>query len=168
MHRRGGKRIRLDDPPPEYDNPMTPQVDPDAYGANYNPYGESSYAEQAGTSGASSDGMFESPPTPGMGRRITRARARGITNPPPLPMSYSPPPEKPGRGRGRGRPPGRKNNVTHVDLQFRPDSDDDSLYNVIKSGRVCLTNVVDDWIESYKVIFSIMCFMFKFNRKLFL
>lgn len=66
-------------------------------------------------------------------------------------MSYSPPPEKPGRGRGRGRPPGRKNNAT-LELQFRTDSDDDSLYNVIKGGKVSLTNVVDDWIESYKVI----------------
>ncbi|XP_066254838.1 cohesin subunit SA-1 [Euwallacea similis] len=153
MHRRGGKRIRLDDPPPEYDNPMTPQVEPEHYGnltGAYGNYGESSYAEQAVTSGASSDGMFESPPTPGMGRRMTRARARGITNPPPLPMSYSPPPEKPGRGRGRGRPPGRKNNAT-IDLHFRTDSDDDSLYNIIKSGKVSLTNVVDDWIESYKV-----------------
>ncbi|KAF7278077.1 stromal antigen isoform X2 [Rhynchophorus ferrugineus] len=144
MHRRGGKRIRLDDPVPEYENPMTPHIEHENYGGNYVQYGES-YQEQAGTS---SDGMFESPPTPGM-RRITRARARGITNPPPLPLSYSPPPEKPGRGRGRGRPPGRKNNAT--ELHLRHDSDDDSsLYNVIKSGRVSLTNIVDDWIESYK------------------
>lgn len=26
MHRRGGKRIRMDDPPPEYENPMTPMA----------------------------------------------------------------------------------------------------------------------------------------------
>lgn len=69
MHRRGGggKRIRMDEPPPEYENPMTPAVDPSDYG-NYvqsNMYSES-YNEQAGTS--SSDGMFESPPTPGMCR----------------------------------------------------------------------------------------------------
>jgi hypothetical protein len=29
MQRRGGKRIRMDEPPPEYENPMTPQVEPD-------------------------------------------------------------------------------------------------------------------------------------------
>lgn len=146
MHRRGGKRIRLDDPPPEYENPMTPQVEQENYGGNYGHsgmYGEA-YQEQA----PASDTMFESPPTPGM-RRITRARARGITNPPPPPPSYSPPPERPGRGRGRGRPPGRKNNVT-VEL-LRHDSDEDaSLYSIIKNGRVSLTNIVDDWIESYK------------------
>lgn len=72
MHRRGGKRIRLDDPPPEYDNPMTPHLEPEPYGGSYAHYGDPPYLEQAGTSGASSDGMFESPPTPGMGRRITR------------------------------------------------------------------------------------------------
>lgn len=33
MHRRGGKRIRMDEPPPEYDNPMTPAIDnTDHYG----------------------------------------------------------------------------------------------------------------------------------------
>jgi len=26
MHRRGGKRIRMDDPPPEYESPMTPMT----------------------------------------------------------------------------------------------------------------------------------------------
>lgn len=65
MQRRGGKRIRMDEPPPEYDNPMTPAVDtPENYGGYVptNVYNDS-YNEQAGTS--SSDGMFESPPTPG-------------------------------------------------------------------------------------------------------
>ncbi|XP_060516669.1 cohesin subunit SA-1 [Cylas formicarius] len=152
MHRRGGKRIRLDDPPPEYENPMTPQVEPEHYGTTYMQSGiyHDSYQEQAGTSGASSDGMFESPPTPGL-RRITRSKARGQTNPPPPPPSYSPThTAATGRGRGRGRPPGRKNHV--ADIHLRHDTDDEtSLYNVIKNGRVSLTNIVDDWIESYKV-----------------
>lgn len=66
MQRRGGKRIRMDEPPPDYENPMTPAVETggDNYGGYVpqNVYGDS-YTEQAGTS--SSDGMFESPPTPG-------------------------------------------------------------------------------------------------------
>lgn len=71
----------MDEPPPEYDNPMTPALD---NAENYGGYVQSniyqeSY-EQAGTS--SSDGMFESPPTPGM-RRVTRSKARGATAPAP-------------------------------------------------------------------------------------
>lgn len=149
MHRRGGKRIRMDEPPPEYDNPMTPQVESDNYGYMHsNIYGDS-YNEQAGTS--SSDGMFESPPTPGM-RRVTRSKARGVSNaPPPATPSYSPtrsvaaPAPTPSRGRGRGRPPGRKNHVEG------PLEDDASLYQIIKHSKASLTNIVDDWIESYKV-----------------
>lgn len=39
MQRRGGKRIRMDEPPPEFENPMTPSVDAgDAYGG-YTPAG---------------------------------------------------------------------------------------------------------------------------------
>lgn len=147
MQRRGGKRIRMDEPPPEYENPMTPQIDQDTYGhyANLNMYtaGGESYAEQAGTS--SSDGMFESPPTPGM-RRITRSKARGHANPIPL-MAYSPPEvtAPPTRGRGRGRPPGRKN---HYESH---SEDETTLYHYIKNSKVSLTNIVDEWIENYKV-----------------
>lgn len=33
MQRRGGKRIRMDEPPPEYENPMTPmETDVGGYG----------------------------------------------------------------------------------------------------------------------------------------
>jgi cohesin complex subunit SA-1/2 len=148
MQRRGGKRIRMDEPPPEYENPMTPQVEPDGYGgySHANLYGTEAYTEHAGTS--SSDGMFESPPTPGM-RRITRSKARGQTNPPSLAApSYSPTNAGTGtttRGRGRGRPPGRKNHVEGS------TEDETSLYHYIKNSKVSLTNIVDEWIESYKV-----------------
>lgn len=41
MQRRGGKRIRMDDPPPEYENPMTPmdasEMHENSY-ANFQPY----------------------------------------------------------------------------------------------------------------------------------
>lgn len=56
----------MDEPPPDYENPMTPAVDPAENYGGYVPvnmYSEA-YNEQAGTS--SSDGMFESPPTPGI------------------------------------------------------------------------------------------------------
>lgn len=147
MHRRGGKRIRMDEPPPEYENPMTPAVDQsDNYGnyAQQNMYGGESYGEQAGTS--SSDGMFESPPTPGM-RRVTRSKARGANAPAPnyVAPSSSPTSTPPTRGRGRGRPPGRKN---HVETNIEDES---SLYHIIKNSKASLTNIVDDWIESYKV-----------------
>lgn len=151
MHRRGGKRIRMDEPPPEYESPMTPAVEKE----NFGNYGHSStmfndsYGEQGGTS--SSDGMFESPPTPGL-RRITRSKARGITAPPPAPpaASYSPTgASAPSRGRGRGRPPGRKNHSDGVNS----GEDDTSLYHIIRTSKSSLTNIVDDWIESYKVSF---------------
>lgn len=149
MHRRGGKRIRMDEPPPDYENPMTPQVDPSD---NYGSYGQAnmyseSYGEHAGTT-SSSDGMFESPPTPGM-RRVTRSKARGANAPVPnyVAPSHSPTntPPAPTRGRGRGRPPGRKNQVEGT------TEDESSLYHIIKNSKASLTNIVDDWIESYKV-----------------
>lgn len=148
MHRRGGKRIRMDEPPPEYENPMTPQVEQENYGNNYMQQGmyAESYGEQAGQS---SDGAFESPPTPGT-RRVTRSKARGVANPPPIVApSYSPTSSgHTGRGRGRGRPPGRKNNVGEI---IHTLDDETSLYHIIKNSKVSLTNIVDDWIESYKV-----------------
>ncbi|KAJ8958875.1 hypothetical protein NQ318_019642 [Aromia moschata] len=145
MHRRGGKRIRMDEPPPEYENPMTPQVEQEAYGGSYmqqSMYGDA-YGEQAGHS---SDGAFESPPTPGT-RRVTRSKARGATNPPPVVTpSFSPTSSgAPGRG---GRPPGRKNNVGEI---IHSHDDETSLYHIIKNSKVSLTHIVDDWIESYKI-----------------
>lgn len=145
MHRRGGKRIRMDEPPPEYENPMTPHHEQDHYGGNYGQqsmgYGNDNYQDQTD--------QFESPPTPGM-RRITRSKTKGLTNPPPPPISYSPPSSgHTGRGRPRGRPPGRKNNIGEIIHNYE---DDTSLYRIIKNSRISLTNIVDDWIESYKVI----------------
>lgn len=83
-------------------------------------------------------------------RRVTRSKARGANNPPPPTISYSPTSERPttgtsGRGRPRGRPPGRK---AHVEGS---GEDEASLYHIIKNCKASLTNIVDDWIESYKV-----------------
>ncbi|KAL3283155.1 hypothetical protein HHI36_006308 [Cryptolaemus montrouzieri] len=143
MQRRGGKRIRMDEPPPEYENPMTPQVETENYGyAQHTMYQQdSSYSDNAG---GSSDGMFESPPTPGM-RRVTRSKARGLNNPPPPPPTYFPTtPSSSGRGGRRGRPAGRKAHADHAE-------DETSLYNIIRNSKSSLTNIVDDWIETYKV-----------------
>ncbi|KAK9879473.1 hypothetical protein WA026_006542 [Henosepilachna vigintioctopunctata] len=144
MQRRGGKRIRMDEPPPEYENPMTPQVETENYGYSQQAmyHHESAYNDHTG---GSSDGMFESPPTPGM-RRVTRSKARGLNNPPPPPPTYSPTtPTTSGRGGRRGRPAGRK---THADHQAE---DETSLYNILRNSKSSLTNIVDEWIETYKV-----------------
>jgi hypothetical protein len=51
MQRRGGKRIRMDDPPPEYENPCTPMTPMDVSGSDiqepYTPY--QSYTTQPPT-----------------------------------------------------------------------------------------------------------------------
>lgn len=80
-------------------------------------------------------------------RRITRSKARGVNNPPPT-ISYSPTSgtTTTGRGRPRGRPPGRKQHVEGA------GEDETSLYHIIKNCKASLTNIVDDWIESYKVL----------------
>lgn len=82
-------------------------------------------------------------------RRVTRSKARGANNPPPT-VTYSPTGPTTvtgttGRGRPRGRPPGRKNHVEGS------GEDESSLYHIIKNCKASLTNIVDDWIESYKV-----------------
>lgn len=156
MHRRGGKRIRMDEPPPEYESPMTPAVEHEHY-ANYghsNAIYSDSYGEQGGGT-SSSDGMFESPPTPGL-RRITRSKARGIVAPPPVltAASHSPTSSSvPTRGRGRGRPAGRKNHADGI----HSGEDETSLYHIIRTSKASLTNIVDDWIESYKVSVYVFC-----------
>ncbi|XP_023012703.1 stromal antigen [Leptinotarsa decemlineata] len=146
MHRRGGKRIRMDEPPPEYENPMTPQVEHEGY-ANYSQ--SNIYGNVFNDQGQPADD-FESPPTPGM-RRVTRSKARGLNNPPAPIIAPSSSPTSTGntgRGRGRGRPPGRKNTIGEI---LHSDNDESSLYHIIKNSKVSLTHIVDDWIESYKI-----------------
>lgn len=143
MHRRGGKRIRMDEPPPEYENPMTPHHEQDNYGANYGQqnmgYNNENYSEQ--------NDQFESPPTPGM-RRITRSKTKGLSNPPQ--MTYSPPSSgHTGRGRPRGRPPGRKNNIGEIIHNY---DDEISLYSIIKNNRISLTNIVEIGLKAIRSI----------------
>lgn len=90
-------------------------------------------------------------------RRITRSKARGVNNPPPPTISYSPTSgtTTTGRGRPRGRPPGRKQHVEGS------GEDESSLYHIIKNCKASLTNIVDDWIESYKVMLVLYNFVHK-------
>lgn len=131
----------MDEPPPDYESPMTPAVEHDSYGGYTSNYQD--YNEQANSS---SDGMFESPPTPGL-RRVTRSKARGGSHPQPVYVAPSASPTSSGRGRPRGRPPGRKNHsegIHHLE-------DDASLYLTIKNCKASLASIVDDWIENYKL-----------------
>ncbi|XP_065348255.1 cohesin subunit SA-2-like [Cloeon dipterum] len=185
MQRRGGKRIRMDDPPPEYENPMTPMTPMDVSASDMH---ESYNAYQAYT---------PQPPTPmshgsdtvyGGGDSSqfdTSSQLQQSYNQPstsfaqPMqsfstyeqpqhqfeqPQAASPTIPKSTRGRGRprgtynrgggagrgsttstpGRKPGRRPaNESGLD-------DENSLYSIIKSGRLSLQQVVDDWIERYK------------------
>lgn len=155
MQRRGGKRIRMDEPPPEYENPMTPALESEAFASQYSQmmsmYGEP--YDQVGTSSA--ENVFESPPTPGL-RRVTRSKARGAGATQsviaPIPAHSPPAPSYTSRGRPRGRPPGRKQQQHHHHHTLEGAGDDDTfLYNTIRNSKASLTNIVDDWIESYKV-----------------
>lgn len=75
-----------------------------------------------------------------------------------------------GRGRGRGRPPGsvgmsvRRRPMGYDARVGRPrqtrttdilPEDESSLYFIIRNGKASLQQVVDDWIDAYKVGFEI-------------
>ncbi|XP_043289735.1 cohesin subunit SA-2 isoform X2 [Venturia canescens] len=194
MHRRGGKRIRMDDPvPPEFEAPMTPMtpvndnaaVDsqesytayssynqapqtpvhnptPDHYSSeSYSSPGTLQQPYQESASMNDSLTQFEQPATPAgpANMRITRntrARLRGgtIQQPKYKEIDTDFPPVAPSRGRGAGggggggaggRGRGRR--------AINPNSSEDeaSLYYVIRNNRSSLTNIVDDWIEKYKI-----------------
>ncbi|XP_021930436.1 cohesin subunit SA-1 isoform X4 [Zootermopsis nevadensis] len=211
MQRRGGKRIRMDDPPPpEYESPMTPMTPLDGSGTElqepytpYTPYsnqpatplhtgsdmyGNSEYSEatasqayqqqqqqqlyeqqtqqfdvqqQQTLSSYDQTGQYDQPPTPVnmvTRVRVTRARVRAAAAaaaPPPPPPPAAPAPmtatvvttrrgglavEEP-----KKRRPGRR------PMSELMAEDENSLYYIIRQGKVSLQAVVDDWIESYKV-----------------
>lgn len=97
--------------------------------------------------------QFEQPMTPAAPAnmrmtRNTRARLRGGPVQQPKYKEIDPdfPPAIPSRGRGGGgRGRGRR--------ALNPNSSEDeaSLYYVIRNNRSSLTNIVDDWIEKYKI-----------------
>ncbi|XP_058806230.1 cohesin subunit SA-2 [Phymastichus coffea] len=141
MHRRGGKRIRMDDPvPPEYETAM---ITTDAYG------GDNAYGSQA----SAHDFQDNDPTLSALGNmritRNTRARLRGgpIQQPkykeidedfiPTTPSTSKP------RGGGRGRNK-RAQQTYHLE-------DETSLYYAVFNNKSTLTGIVDEWIEKYKV-----------------
>ncbi len=173
MLRRGGKRIRMDDPVPEFENPMTPaenessHADPSdsLFSDTGDMFGDASYDGGDGEpSNHSFDPTFNSvaynsaveedspshatPParrrgarraagaeTPAAGR--TPRRGREPTTP------SSPSEESPPRKKGRA---GKK-----TPARDGESSEEDALYNAILSGKVSLQQLVDDWIDDYKV-----------------
>ncbi|XP_044583822.1 cohesin subunit SA-2 isoform X2 [Cotesia glomerata] len=187
MPRRGGKRIRMDDPvPPEYQepmtpmNPMTPMIDniggdnQDNFvgysvynqapqtpshtprSENYSSESYSSpntshlqYQEQQPTNDAA---QFEQPLTPAASNmritRNTRARMRGgtVNQPKYREVDTDYVPAQPLRGRGGGTR-GRAKRIPNTSNT----EDEASLYYIIKNNRSTLTNIVDDWIEKYKM-----------------
>ncbi|XP_050680856.1 cohesin subunit SA-1 isoform X2 [Leptidea sinapis] len=171
MHRRGGKRIRMDDPPPEYVSPMTPATPATDYGGqslhepdtaiinysaiNAEPAANSTEVEAPRDENEDHEEEARSP-SPVPTKRITRSRNRGgdggyvgrLAESPP------PPPARPrrgrggrGRGRGRGAPPPPAMSPPPVLL---PGDDENSLYNLLRFNKAAINQVVDMWIEEYK------------------
>ncbi|XP_077292414.1 stromal antigen isoform X2 [Arctopsyche grandis] len=176
MHRRGGKRIRMDDPPPEYENPMTPMAASDVMNSSddhiqdpdisdsprksysyYNPNESGSSIEYNMDDGvrdrdADSAEGSSPPPTPQPSKRITRSRGRGTYNnassrmPPPA----SVPPQTPVvRKRRPGRPP-NVNSIVQQHTAATTGEDETSLYFILRNSKISLNTIIDDWIESYK------------------
>ncbi|XP_014206258.1 cohesin subunit SA-1 isoform X2 [Copidosoma floridanum] len=148
MHRRGGKRIRMDDPvPPEYETAITTNEN---YGVD-NP--DTSFGSHSSHEYQDSGALDNEIPNSLSNMRITRntrARLRGgpIQQPkykeidedfiPHVPKD----PIKPRAG-GRGR--GKKTHQTHA-LE-----DEASLYFAVRNSRSSLSGIVDEWIEKYKL-----------------
>ncbi|CAB3260172.1 unnamed protein product [Arctia plantaginis] len=173
MHRRGGKRIRMDDPPPEYVNPMTPATpitdyggqsvhEPDTSNLNYSGFNigaavNSTAAEPLREEAEDSHHEEEEPrsPSPTPTKRVTRSRGRRgdggfvgrlAESPPPPPLRRR---GRGGRGRGRGRgaapPP-----AYSPPPVLLPGDDENSLYNILRFNKTAINQVVDLWIEEYK------------------
>ncbi|XP_055537217.1 cohesin subunit SA-1 [Wyeomyia smithii] len=170
MHRRGGKRIRMDEPPPDFDEPPEP------------PYQSEPLNESWSSGGAGEGPSEEAHPeeeTTGRGRggRMTRLRARGgVPLKAPIideddddiffgsrfeqqqQQKKRKAPRKP-RGEGVPKEPReKKERVYHHDHEERvvvtdreSTTDESSLYFILRHSKSAITGIVDDWIESYKL-----------------
>ncbi|XP_063363579.1 cohesin subunit SA-1 [Cydia amplana] len=173
MHRRGGKRIRMDDPPPEYVNPMTPATpmtdyggqsvhEPETPNVNYSGFNVGTVANSTAVeppreeedSHHEEDDMRS--PSPAPTKRVTRSRGRGgdggyvgrlAESPPPPPLRPRRGRGGRGRGRGRGAPPPPSYSPPPMLL---PGDDENSLYNILRFNKTAINQVVDLWIEQYK------------------
>ncbi|XP_066593288.1 cohesin subunit SA-1 isoform X2 [Prorops nasuta] len=180
MHRRGGKRIRMDDPvPPEYEPTLT-QMNENS-GGDVNEYSSYSYSqrqtpvhntvpENYSSESYSSPGpsqqhyqdpsnnyevqtRFEQPMTPATptNMRITRnARARLRGGTVPQPKYKEIDSDFIPAPPSRGRGGGGRGRGKRT-VQTHSLEDEASLYFVIRNNHSSLTAIVDDWIEKYKV-----------------
>ncbi|XP_047993482.1 cohesin subunit SA-1 [Leguminivora glycinivorella] len=174
MHRRGGKRIRMDDPPPEYVNPMTPATpmtdyggqsvhEPETPNVNYSGFNVGTVANSTAVEPPreeEQDSLHEEDdmrsPSPAPTKRVTRSRGRGgdggyvgrlAESPPPPPLRPRRGRGGRGRGRGRGAPPPPSYSPPPMLL---PGDDENSLYNILRFNKTAINQVVDMWIEQYK------------------
>lgn len=156
MHRRGGKRIRMDDPPPEYANPPTPATPATDYGGRsvHEPEPARVGFEDGGAGDAPRDDLNESlheeeeprSPSPAPTKRITRSRGRGADgggyvgrlaeSPPPPPVRRRPRGGGArGKGRGRAAAPPPAYSPPPVLL---PGDDENSLYNILRFNKTAI------------------------------
>lgn len=170
MHRRGGKRIRMDDPPPEYVNPMTPATPMTDYGGRSvhepetpNP-AYTGFVEPEPPTSEVRDEVEEShleeeearSPSPAPTKRVTRSRGRRAEagyvgrlaeSPPPPPLRRR---GRGGRGRGRGRgaapPP-----AYSPPPVLLPGDDENSLYNILRFNKTAI-NVSITETTFYKLL----------------
>jgi cohesin complex subunit SA-1/2 len=149
MHRRGGKRIRMDDPvPPEYETAMITSIS-----ENYSEDGpEAAYGSHHDYQDPNLDSPISIPNAPSNMRitRNIRARLRGGPIQQPkykeIDEDYIPTTTSTTtRGRGGGRGRGRRS------LQSHNLEDEASLYFAVRNNRSSLTGIVDEWIEKYKI-----------------
>ncbi|THK32919.1 cohesin subunit SA-1 isoform X1 [Diachasma alloeum] len=178
MHRRGGKRIRMDDPvPPEYQEPMTPMTpmtDNMDTGDNYGgyssyqapqtpihtpipdhlseTYSSPSTSHHQYQEPLSNEPQFEQPMTPATPNmritRNTRARMRGGAVAQPKYREVDTD-YIPSQPPSKPRGGGGRGRAKKFILPATSE-DEQSLYFVIKNNRNSLTSIVDDWIEKYK------------------
>lgn len=159
----------MDDPPPEYTNPMTPATPMTEYG------GRSVHEPEAAITNYIAPVETEPPPietrdeaeesqheeeearspSPAPTKRVTRSRGRRAEigyvgrlaeSPPPPPL------RRRGRGRGRG---GRGRGAAPPPAYspppvLLPGDDENSLYNILRFNKTAINQVVDLWIEEYK------------------
>ncbi|EAT39701.2 AAEL008506-PA, partial [Aedes aegypti] len=176
MHRRGGKRIRMDEPPPDFEEHLE------------QPF-HSEPLNESWSSGGAGEGPSEEhhphpeeQPTSGRpGARMTRLRARGGV-PLKAPIiddddddiffgtRYDPHQQQqqlqhkkrkaPRKARGEGaprEPREKRERVYHHDdervvvTDRESTTDENSLYFILRHSKSAITGIVDDWIESYKL-----------------
>lgn len=178
MQRRGGKRIRMDDPiPPEYETEMTAMTPiAESYGEDQQhqvyPYAsevhdsgmpqEAQHMQHEPSPGPSHnqnygmnlephyDQPLENPPTPTNMRitRNTRARLRGGTIPQPMYKEIDID-YIPTVPKKQTSGRGRGRKAVHHHTHNLEE--ETSLYFIVRNSRTSLTGVVDEWIEKYKV-----------------